>query len=47
MDTRQRVAELIEDHSVLEVAHILEISPQAVYKHLKSLGIKPPTKEAS
>lgn len=40
-----QVKKLIEAGlSVLEVAHSLRISPQAVYKHLATLGIDPPSK---
>lgn len=47
--TRDRVKDLIDQgHTVLEIAHLLRISPQAVYKHLKRYGLPLPSeREAS
>lgn len=40
--TRTQVQALTQKgHTVLEIAHTLQVSPQAVYKHLKALGMKP------
>lgn len=37
-DNRARVALMLrEGRSVLEIAHALKISPQAVYKHKKAI----------
>jgi predicted ArsR family transcriptional regulator len=33
--------------TVLEIAHLLRISPQAVYKHLRRLGREVPSRAAS
>ena len=42
--TRERVAELVGSGlSVRETAMVLNVTTQAVYKHLKSLQIDPPT----
>lgn len=42
--TRQKVAELIDKgFSVLEIAHHLRISPQAVYKHINRYGLAKPS----
>ena len=42
--TRQKVAELIDKgFSVLEIAHHLRISPQAVYKHINRYGLPKPS----
>lgn len=41
--TRQRVEDLIaKGLTVRQIADLLRISTQAVYKHLKFLGIEPP-----
>lgn len=41
--TREQVAELIgRDLSVRQISQLLNISTQAVYKHLQGLGIDPP-----
>jgi DNA-binding CsgD family transcriptional regulator len=47
--TRERVKDLIEKGlTVLEIAHLLRISPQAVYKHLKRYDLPLPSqREAS
>lgn len=46
MQTRERVRDLIERGlSVREIAQLLSISTQAVYKHLKAMGITPPTRD--
>lgn len=43
--TRDRVADLIKKGlTVREVADILRVSTQNVYKHLKALGIEPPAR---
>lgn len=43
MSRRKRVEELTgKGMSAREIALLLGISTQAVYKHLKALGIKPP-----
>ena len=42
--TRQKVAELIDKgFSVLDIAHHLRISPQAVYKHINRYGLAKPS----
>jgi len=42
--TSQKVAQLIaKGFTVLQVARHLNISPQAVYKHMKNAGIGLPT----
>lgn len=42
--TREKVAELIDKgFSVLDIAHHLRISPQAVYKHINRYGLTKPT----
>lgn len=47
METRDRVADLIRrDLSVREIAQLLGISTQAVYKHLKALDIAPPSQKS-
>lgn len=46
--TKDRVRELLgKGLTVLEVARHLNISPQAVYKHLHRLGEQLPTERAS
>ena len=46
--THERVAELIEKGlTVLEVARHLNISPQAVYKHMHRRDIQLPSERAS
>lgn len=48
METRDRVRDLIaRDLTVREIAQLLGISTQAVYKHLKVLDITPPTQRES
>lgn len=43
--TREQVAELIERGlTVRQVAQLLNVSTQAVYKHLGALGIEPPNR---
>jgi DNA-binding CsgD family transcriptional regulator len=43
--TKVSIATLIESGlSVRQVANLMNISTQAVYKHLRRLGITPPTK---
>ena len=43
--TRDRVSDLItKDLTVRDIARVLDITTQAVYLHLKSLGIQPPTR---
>lgn len=45
--TREQVADLIDKgFTVLEIAHHLRISPQAVYKHINRYGLTLPTKKA-
>jgi len=45
---RQKVEKLIGDGlTVREVALLLGISTQAVYRHLKKLGIDPPLRGAA
>jgi DNA-binding CsgD family transcriptional regulator len=45
MTTRDRVADLIEkDLTVREIARILDVTTQNVYLHLRSLGIRPPSR---
>jgi len=45
MSTQDTIQDLLkQDYSVRQIANLLGISTQAVYKHLKSLDIKPPTK---
>lgn len=42
--TKERVAELVGSGlSVRETAAVLNVTTQAVYKHMKALGIDPPT----
>lgn len=42
--TREKVRELIEmGFTVLEIAHHLRISPQAVYKHINRYGLPKPS----
>lgn len=42
--TRERVRELLDAGlSVRDVARVLNISTQAAYQHMKSLGITPPS----
>lgn len=44
MNTGTRVAELLDKGmTVLEVARLLNISPQAVYGHIERQGLKKPT----
>lgn len=46
--TRERVAELIEKGlTVLEIAHLLRISPQAVYKHVKRYDLALPSERSA
>lgn len=46
METRERVRDLIaRDLTVREIAQLLGVSTQAVYKHLKALGITPPSQQ--
>jgi DNA-binding NarL/FixJ family response regulator len=46
-DTKDRVAELLDKGmSVLEIARLLNISPQAVYRQIHRHGLRLPT-EAS
>ena len=43
--TKDRVADLItKGLTVLEIAHLLRISPQAVYKHIRRYNLPLPTK---
>lgn len=43
--TQKRVADLIDRGlTVREIASVLNLSTQAVYKHLKALGIEPPSR---
>lgn len=43
--TRERVAQLTEQGlKVREIATVLNVSTQAVYKHLKALDLEPPTR---
>lgn len=43
--TRQRIEDLIQKGlSVREIADLLRVSTQNVYKHLKALGIEPPAR---
>lgn len=45
VSTRERVKGLSEQGlSVREIASVLQVSTQAVYKHLSALGIDPPTR---
>ena len=42
--TKERVADLLaKGFTVLEIAHHLRISPQAVYKHIKRYDLPLPT----
>lgn len=44
--TKERVAQLTEQGlKVREIATVLNVSTQAVYKHLKTLEIDPPTRQ--
>lgn len=45
--TKERVAQLVEQGlTVREIATILNVSTQAVYKHLKAMDIAPPSARA-
>jgi DNA invertase Pin-like site-specific DNA recombinase len=47
-DTRKRVAELLEKGmTVLEIARLLSISPQAVYKQINRHNLTKPTERQS
>ncbi len=42
--TRERVRDLTDAGlSVRDIARVLNVSTQAVYKHLRSLGVRPPS----
>ena len=46
--TREEVERRIgEGQSVREIAVALNLSTQSIYKHLKALGIAPPTRGAA
>jgi DNA-binding CsgD family transcriptional regulator len=48
MNTAERVAELLDKGmTVLEVARLLNISPQAVYGHITRHGLRTPSERAS
>ena len=48
MSTADRVRELLEEgKTVLEIARLLEISPQAVYKHIDRNGWAVPTERTA
>lgn len=43
--TRERVSDLSKQGlSVREIASVLQVSTQAIYKHLDKLGIEPPSR---